>query len=261
MIDIILPKNKKIYFASDFHLGALGHTQSLLREKQICRWLNESRGDMEALFLVGDVFDFWFEYRKVVPRGFVRLLGKLAEIRDSGIPIYFFPGNHDMWVTDYFEEEMGFETFRKPQTFRILQDEKSTTFYLTHGDGYGPGDVLYKQVLKRFFESSVSRFLFRWLHPDIGMWLGNTWAKQSRMAKTKHGAEVFEDASKEWLLSYAQSIEATQHFDYYVFGHRHLPLDLEVSPAGARYVNLGEWVFYKTFATFDGQTMQLHSHS
>lgn len=135
-----LPPGKKVYFLSDFHLGAPDQVQSLAREKKIVAFLEEVRHDAATIFIVGDMFDFWYEYRKVVPKGYVRLLGKLAEITDSGIPIHFFVGNHDMWMTDYFQKELNIPVYFKPVPFEF----SGKKFLVGHGDGLGPGDHGYK---------------------------------------------------------------------------------------------------------------------
>jgi len=154
---------KKVYFASDFHLGIDARLSSREREKQLVRWLEQIRKDAYSIYLVGDVFDFWFEYKTVVPKGYVRLLGKLAELRDEGIPIYFFTGNHDMWMFSYFEEELGIPIYREP----IVREIMGKTFFIGHGDGLGPGDHGYK-FIKRVFANPVCQWLFERLHPKIG---------------------------------------------------------------------------------------------
>lgn len=249
-----LPKGKKIYFASDFHLGAPTHAKSLEREKKIIRWLTSIQHDAEIVFLVGDLFDFWFEYKHVVPKGFVRFFGKLAEMSDAGIKIIVFSGNHDMWMNDYLTKEIGVEMHREPQKYTF----NGKKFYVGHGDGLGPGDYGYK-VLKQVFESKLSRFLFgRLLHANLGIFLGIAWASHSWKSHEKENDVYhFERPEKEILFSYAKEIEATEHHDYYIFGHRHYLLQLPLS-ATSTYFNLGDWVFFDSFATFDGETLTLH---
>tara|TARA_B110000902_G_scaffold66604_1_gene79085 strand:- start:1239 stop:1754 length:516 start_codon:yes stop_codon:yes gene_type:complete len=169
MRSINTSKNKKIYFASDLHLGAPTVAASFPREKKFVTWLDEIKKDAEAIFLLGDLFDFWFEYKTVVPKGFVRTLGKLAEIRDSGIPIYFFVGNHDLWMNDYFQTELNIPVFHKPEVFNI----NNKIFLIGHGDGLGPEDKSYKRM-KKVFTFPVFKWMFRWLHPDLGVKLGST---------------------------------------------------------------------------------------
>ena len=242
-----LPAGKKIFFASDFHLGTPNVEQSLIREKKIVRWLEEMRPTAQAFFLLGDVFDFWFEYRHVVPKGFVRLLGKLSEITDSGIPVYFFPGNHDMWTFGYLEQEIGLHVYRDPQAFEI----SGKKFLIGHGDGLGPGDRQYK-LLKKVFKNRTARWFFTRIHPNASVALAKYWSKSSRINKTE---EKFL-GDKEWLYIHCKETELNRHHDFYVFGHRHLPLDLPVEPS-SRYINLGEWVHHCTYAVFDGAELRL----
>ncbi len=241
---------KKIYFASDFHLGAKGKYSSKERERQIVRWLDQIKGDAEAIYLVGDVFDFWFEYATVVPKGYTRLLGKLAELSDSGIPLFFFIGNHDMWMFRYFEEELGIKTFREP----IQVELKGKSFYIGHGDGLGPGDHKYK-ILKKVFANPLCQWLFARIHPNFGIGLADFWSNKSRDAQP---AETdFLGENQEWLLVYANEQLDSSNADFYVFGHRHLPIDYTLKNGHSRYINLGEWMNYNSYAVFDGETMSI----
>jgi UDP-2,3-diacylglucosamine hydrolase len=249
--NITLKNGQKVYFASDFHLGAPDLVQSHLREKKINAWLDSIKGDAAAIFLMGDVFDFWFEYKHVVPKGFVRLLGKLAELRDQQIPIYIFTGNHDMWMRDYFEKELGIPVYRNPKSFKI----NKSWLQIGHGDGLGPGDRTYK-LLKVIFESRISRWLFRWLHPDIGVAIAKAWSGRSRITNVKKGEDHFKGEENEWLMGYCKAEEQKQHHDFYIFGHRHLPLDLAINE-NSRYINLGEWVNYNSYAVCEGETCKL----
>ncbi len=244
-----LPPGQKIYFASDFHLGAPSREVSRVREQRLLHFLDTIRTDAHALLLVGDVFDFWFEYRHVVPKGFVRFLGKLAELVDGGLPVYIFTGNHDMWMADYFPQELGIPVYRTPQ--RLVIGGKA--LLVGHGDGLGPGDRQYK-LLKRVFAHPAARRLFAALHPGIGMRIAHGWSRRSRKFSADTDAQFL--GEDEWLLQYCRQVEAQQHHDYYIFGHRHLPLDLEVTPA-SRYINLGEWITHCTYAEFDGQCVRL----
>jgi len=247
-----LPPGKKVYFLSDFHLGAPDYEKSLEREKKIVAFLEEIRPDAAAVFIVGDMFDFWYEYRKVVPKGYVRLLGKLAELTDSGIPVHFFVGNHDMWMTDYFQKELNIPVYFKPASFTFNQ----TTFLVGHGDGLGPGDHGYK-MLKKIFRNPVCQWLFGILPPYIGMGLANYLSRRSR-AVTGNADDRFYGESGEWLITYCKEVLQTQHYDYLIFGHRHLPIDFSLKQ-GARYINLGDWIRYYTYAVYDGQQLQLRS--
>lgn len=243
-------ENKKIYFASDFHLGAPSRANSLEREKKIIRWLDEVKEDAHTIYLLGDIFDFWFEYKHAIPKGFIRLQGKLAELTDSGIPVIFFTGNHDMWMFDYFPKEFNIPIYREPQLLQV----GDTKLLVGHGDGLGPGDWSYK-LLKKVFANPVSQWLFARLHPNFGIGLANYWSRNSRISNEKKNEDTFK-GEKEFLWQYCKDVEAKTHHDYYIFGHRHLPLDLEVGEK-SRYINLGEWVNYHTYGVYDGNTFEL----
>ena len=243
--------NKKIYFASDFHLGAPNHEQSLVREKLIVKWLDEIKADAEEIYLMGDVFDFWYEYRHTAPKGFIRLLGKLAEIVDSGIPVTLFTGNHDMWIFEYLPKEIGVTIYREPVE-RTFNGKK---FFLGHGDGLGPGDYGYK-FIKKVFANKVCQWMFARIHPNFGMGMAHYWSHKSRASNGGENEEKFVDAEHEWLAVYAKGVLQKQHYDYFIFGHRHLPLDIQLSDK-SKYVNLGEWVNYNSYAVFDGKDLVL----
>jgi len=241
---------KKIYFASDQHFGAPTPELSFPREQKFVKWLDEVKQDAEAIFLLGDLFDFWFEYKTVVPRGFVRVLGKLAEIRDSGIPIYFFVGNHDLWMADYFEKELNIPTFRDNMEFSF----GNKTFLIGHGDGKGPGDKGYKRM-KKVFEAPFSKWLYRWLHPDVGMKLAQYLSVKNKLISGDEDVN-FLGEEKEWLVLYAKKKLETKHYNYFIFGHRHLPMQIEVGP-NSQYINLGDWIGYFTYGVFDGENFEL----
>jgi UDP-2,3-diacylglucosamine hydrolase len=243
---------KNIYFASDFHLGAPNYQKSLEREKAICTWLDSIKPSCEELFLVGDIFDFWFEYKNVIPKGFVRLQGKIAEFTDAGIPVHFFTGNHDMWIFDYIPKELGVQLYRKPIT-RTFGNKK---FYIGHGDGLGPGDFKYK-TLKNFFDSKICQWLFARFHPNFGIGLANYSSRSSR-AKTGKTDEKFLGKEKEWLAIYCEEQDEINPVDFYIFGHRHLPISIQIGEK-ARYMNIGDWLKYNTFAVFDGENLTLKS--
>lgn len=242
--------NKKIYFASDFHLGIPTFEASAGREKLIVQWLDEIKDDAEEIFLVGDIFDFWFEYKHVIPKGFTRLLGKIAEISDSGIPVHFFTGNHDVWMYDYFPKELGVNVFREP----ISRTFNGKKFYIGHGDGLGPGDRGYK-FLKKIFNNKFCQWMYARIHPNLGVSIAKMSSIKSRMANgTKD--EKFHGEDNEWLAIYSKEILQKEHFDYFVFGHRHLPLEIKLND-NSMYINLGEWVNYNTYGVFDGNRMEL----
>lgn len=244
----------KIYFASDFHLGVPDHDSSLNREKKLVRWLDIVKEDASEIFLMGDIFDFWFEYSTVIPKGYVRLLGKIAEIADSGIPVHVFRGNHDVWAFDYLQKELGISLYRKP----IVRNFGEKRFYLAHGDGLGPGDNGYK-FLKKVFELKFNQFIFKWLHPDIGTRLGLYFSRRSRIANIarEHKNDFKFEIEKEMLFTYCkQTLEKQQDIDYFIFGHRHVPI---IYPIGdhANMVILGDWVTNFSFAVFDGEKLDL----
>ncbi len=241
---------KKLYFASDFHLGVPDHASSLQRERRIVAWLDSIKKDAHTIYLLGDIFDFWFEYKHAIPKGHIRLQGKLAEIRDSGIPVVFFTGNHDMWMFDYFETELGIPVHREP----AVLDVADKRFLIGHGDGLGPGDKTYK-VLKKIFNSPVCQWMFARIHPNLGISIANRWSRNSRLSNNKK-EEKFQGEEGEFLLVYCREMEQHTHHDYYIFGHRHLPLDIRIND-NSRYVNLGEWVNYSTYAEYDGQRLEL----
>ncbi len=245
-----IPPGKKIYFLSDFHLGSPDYDSSLQREKKIVTFLESIRNSAAAIFIVGDMFDFWFEYKHVTPKGYVRLLGKLAEITDSNIPVHFFVGNHDMWMHNYFEKELNITVYYEPKTF----EWNGKKFFIGHGDGLGPEDHGYK-FLKKVFRNRTCQRLFGFLHPYLGIGLANFFSRSSRK-KTGNTDEVFLGEESEWLIIFSRQVLAREHYDYFIFGHRHLPMDIKLTDH-SHYINLGDWIKYFTFATFDGFETQL----
>jgi UDP-2,3-diacylglucosamine hydrolase len=247
---MVLETGKKVYFLSDFHLGAPNDTESRKREDRLVRFLQDARKDAGIIFIVGDIFDFWFEYKTVVPKGFVRILGTLAQIADEGIQLHIFTGNHDLWMQDYLSKELNAKLYFEPQTFTIQNKQ----FLIGHGDGLGPGDEGYKR-LKKIFTNPICQWLFRWLHPDAGIKLANYFSRKSR-AKTGNADELFLGEDKEWLILYTKEKAKTMAVDYFIFGHRHYAIDLKISDK-SRYINLGDWIRLNTYAVFDGTDLQL----
>ena len=245
-----IPPGKKIYFLSDFHLGAPNHESSLIREKRVVRFLNEIKKDAQIIFILGDLFDFWYEYKKVVPKGFVRILGKLAELTDSGITIHFFVGNHDMWMNGYFEKELNIDVFYDPQEFEF----NGKNFLIGHGDGLGPGDHRYK-FIKKIFRNKFSQWLFGTLHPAAGIGLADYFSRKSRAA-TGSEDERFLGEDKEWLILYCKDMLEKKHFDFFIFGHRHLPIVFKLNDQSV-YINLGDWIKYNSYAVFENENMTL----
>lgn len=248
---MVLPAGKKVYFASDFHLGIPDRQSSLEREKRIVKWLDEISSDAALVYLVGDLFDTWFEYRNVVPRGFSRFLGKLAELSDGGLKIEVFTGNHDLWMLGYFQEEMGIPVHHKP----VIKNINGKQFFIAHGDGLGPGDHGYK-LLKRVVRSPLSQWIYRRLHPDTGVgfagWLSRLGPKHS----AEKPARQFLGPEKEMLVQFCLETLKTEHYDYFVFGHRHIAIEYPL-PHQSLYVNLGDWLQFDSYAEFDGDQLRL----
>lgn len=247
---MILKPGNKIYFASDFHLGVPDAATSLVREKKIVRWLDMAAKDAAEIFLVGDIFDFWFEYKRAVPRGYTRLLGKISELTDRGIPVHVFTGNHDMWIFDYLTTECGVKLYRKS----IEREWNGKKFMIGHGDGLGPGDYGYKMI-KKIFANPVCQWLFARLHPNFGIWLAGSLSGYSR-STTGDKDRVFLGEDKEWLIIYCKEVLTKTHFDYFIFGHRHLEMDISLNDH-SHYINLGQWLNGSSYAVFDGEKTKL----
>jgi UDP-2,3-diacylglucosamine hydrolase len=244
-----MAQRTKLYFASDFHLGSGGYSQSRAREDRLVRWLDSIKHDAAEVFLMGDIFDFWFEYHTVVPKGYIRFLGKLAELSDAGIKLYFFKGNHDMWMFDYFEKELN-ATIVSDQ---LVIERSGKKFFLHHGDGLGAGDTSYK-ILKKIFRSKLCQWLFARIHPNLGVGVANYWSSHSRIAN--ENKDNPKPGQQEWLVTYSRDVLKTSFYNYFIFGHRHLPLDIRLND-DSRYVNLGEWINACSFAVFDGEDVSL----
>jgi len=248
-----------IYFASDFHLGMPQGEVSKVREKKICDWLEFISADASEIYLLGDLFDFWFEYKTVVPRGYVRFLGKLAELTDKGIKIFVCVGNHDLWMREYLEEECGVIIFKDP----LIKKFGNKNFFIHHGDGLGPGDNGYK-FLKKFFLSKINQFLFARLHPNFGFKLATGFSKKSRLAQPEWESS-YQGNDKEYLYQHCLEILQSQAVDFFIFGHRHLKINVELENSNpltqndshekSRYINLGEWFSGGGYAKFDGDQL------
>ncbi len=242
----------KIYFASDFHLGVNANSTSLEREKTLARWLDMIAVDASEIYLVGDLFDFWFEYKYTVPKGFVRLLGKLAELKDKGINIEVFTGNHDMWMFGYLTDELGIPVHKQP----VQKEFFGKKYFIGHGDGLGPGDHGYK-FIKKVFANPVCQWLFARLHPNFSFGLANFWSGQSRISNAS--PDHFLGENDEWLVQFCKETLMKTHYDCFVFGHRHLPIDFHFKNQNSRYINLGDWVRYNTYAVIDAHGIELKS--
>lgn len=246
--EIKLKKGAKIYFASDFHLGAPDKATSKKREQRLINWLDRIKPDAQELYILGDVFDFWYEYAHLAPKGYIRFLSKIADFTDSGIPVVFFKGNHDMWMKNYLPEEIGVEIL--DDTLEL--DVNGKKFQIGHGDGLGPGDLSYK-FLRTIFRSKWAQWLFSRIHPNFSFWIANAWSSNSRLHNDTDRVHLEE---KEMIYQHCLDQEKKYHRDYYIFGHRHLPIEMKVGQSSA-YINLGEWINYNTFGVFDGNTFRL----
>ena len=244
-----MSNRNKIYFASDFHLGVSNYELSRQREATIVRWLDTIKSDAAELFLVGDVFDFWFEYKRAVPKGFIRFLGKLAELADAGVKITMFKGNHDMWMFGYLTKELGVEIISD----ELVVERQGKKLFLHHGDGLGPGDKKYK-FLKKFFRSSFCQWLFARVHPNLGIGIALGWSHKSRLSQKK--IERFMGEQQEWLVNYSKEMLQKEHYDFLIFGHRHLPLDIKLTE-NSRYINLGEWLDSNSYAVLENGEIRL----
>lgn len=252
-MEIQLETGKKLYFVSDSHLGIPTHSESLRREKLLVEWLDFVKPTAAAIFLLGDIFEFWFEYKSVVPKGFVRLLGKLAEITDSGVQVYFFTGNHDIWTFGYLENEVGLQVVRSVTEFSY----SGKTFLIGHGDGLGPGDNAYK-LAKKCYESPLLQRIFAWFHPVLGLWLASKFSKKDRYTNGSRKNYIV-DPDNDRIIVFCKDVLKTKKIDYFIFGHRHTPCDIVIG-TNARYINTGDWINHFSFASFDGTDAAIHKN-
>lgn len=239
----------RTYFVTDAHLGSLAFTDKLENEKKLVRWMDSIKTDCEALYLMGDIMDFWFEYKHVVPKGFTRFFGKIAEFTDSGISVFWIAGNHDVWLFDYVQSELGVTVYDKPVE-KILHGKK---FYLAHGDGLGDPSIRFK-ILRAVFHNRICQRLFASLHPGIGIGIGLAWAKYSRI-KRSGNPEYYHGENKEFLIRFSKKLAAESGENaasFYVFGHRHIIVNLKISPK-SKVVILGDWIYLFSYGVFDGE--------
>ncbi|MDL2252077.1 UDP-2,3-diacylglucosamine diphosphatase [Odoribacter sp. OttesenSCG-928-J03] len=247
--------NGQIYFLSDAHLGASVLKDNREREQKLVAWLDEIRPNCSALFLLGDIFDFWFEYKRVVPKGFNRFLGKICEFTDNGIEVHFFTGNHDIWAFDYLQKECGMIIHTGNKAFVFNQKK----FYIGHGDGLDPKDKGYL-FIRKIFHNRFLQKCFRLIHPDCGIAFAHKWSSHSRLKENnKIDADPYRGSEEEDIEIFCRKMLEKEHFDYFIFGHRHLPLDIRLSEA-SRYINTGDWITYYSYAVFDGTDMILKFH-
>lgn len=241
-------------FLSDFHFGIPTEKLSKERELKICNLLDNYKSSVSDIYFVGDIFDFWFEYMTVVPKGYYRFFGKLVELNDLGIQLHFFKGNHDMWMRDFFKKEFNANIYSDP----IHIELGTKKIQVGHGDGLGPGDHKYK-ILKLFFASSFCKLLYRWIHPDIGMFIANFFSKKSRFAQDPI-EESYHGNSSEWLYLHCQSELVKSPIDYFIFGHRHLPIYTSIDNSSSKYINLGDWLCFDTYAVFENNELSLYQY-
>ena len=247
---IEVEKQKKIYFASDFHLGSPNFEESRKREKKIVDWLDFISADVQELFLLGDIFDFWYEFGKVIPKGYVRLFGKLAQLSDNGVKIHYFKGNHDMWLRDYFQEELGVLVWHDSLELTINKKK----FHISHGDGIGPGDWQYR-FLKSCFQSKTLQRIFSLFHPDLSLAIAYKWSRHSRKGNSKKDEKFY--GMNERQIVFSKELLEKEHFDYFIYGHRHLCLDIALTE-DSRYLNSGDWIKYNSYIQFDGEELTLN---
>ncbi len=248
MENISLSKGKKVYFFSDCHLGVPDYDNSRQREAKIVKWLDSIKNDAQVIFLMGDIFDFWVEYKYVVPKGYTRLFGMLSSLSDMGIELKYFTGNHDLWIKDYFIKEIGMKLYKTAELFTI----NNKKFYLGHGDGIGKGDYGYK-FLKSMFHCNINQFFFRMLHPYLALKLGNFLSETSKEYKSDD--IVYNKKENERMQAFIQEQLKTASIDYFIFGHRHLPQDIRIE--NSRHIHTGDWLKHFSYVTFDGNDLKL----
>lgn len=239
----------KIYFVSDVHLGAPALNNNRDREILFAKWLDEIKDDVAELYLMGDIFDFWYEYKKVIPRGFSRILGRLADLADKGVVVHFFTGNHDLWAFDYFPEELGVILHKK----EIIKEIRGKRFFLAHGDGFDAGDKGYI-FLKKIFTNNILHWLFSRLHPNFALTIAHKWSKSSRLAKMDNEIEF--EVNKEGMYKFAENFLKTEFVDYFIFGHRHRMSDAKIGQ-NSRFVLLGDWIKNFSYGVLDGEKFEL----
>ena len=231
-------------------MGLPDYRKSRDREKLLVQWLDEIKPNVKELYLLGDLFDFWHEWKRVVPRGFTRFLGKICEFTDAGIPVHFFTGNHDIWVYDYLVEETGMILHRKEYQF----EEENKKFYIAHGDGLGPGDRGFK-MLKKIFTNKTLQWFFARLHPNFAMSFANNWSVSRKYSQR----EVKSFGENELLVKHSRIILETEDFNYFIYGHRHLPETIKLNE-NSIYINIGDWLTNFTYAQFNGKNLELKKY-
>lgn len=245
---------KNVYFLSDAHLGSLAIPHQRMQERRLVRFLDSIKEKAAAIYLLGDMFDFWYEYKYVVPKGYTRFLGKVSELTDSGVEVHYFTGNHDIWLRDYFERECGMTVHRVPITTEIY----GKLFYLGHGDGLDAADKKYL-ALRALFHSRVAQFLFSALHPRWAIWLGMEWARHSRLKRGDDGDWAYRGESEPTALFAREYLKTHPEINYFIFGHRHAEADVQLSDT-ARLLIAGDWFSKFTYITFDGDSLTMRNY-
>ncbi len=250
-----VPTRQNVYFLSDAHLGSLAIPHARTQERRLVSFLDKVKHKAAAVYLLGDIFDFWYEYRTVVPKGYTRLLGKISELTDSGVEVHYFTGNHDLWQTDYLEKECGVTLHRHNEVAEIC----GKVFFLAHGDGLGTEERCFR-VLRAVFHNRLCQRLFSALHPRWGVAFGLEWARRSRLKREDGKEPPYQGEDKEELVRFAKAYMATHpEINFFVFGHRHIELDLMLARQ-TRVVLLGDWISQFTYAVFDGENLFLENY-
>ena len=245
---------KPVYFLSDAHLGCLAIHHQRTQERRLVNFLDSIKDKASAIYLLGDIFDFWYEYKTVVPRGYTRLLGKISELTDSGVEVHFFVGNHDLWQNDYLEKECGVQLHHRECTMEI----NGKVFFLAHGDGLGTRDWKFR-CLRAMFHSKICRTLFASIHPRWGMTFGREWARYSQLKHQREGEPQYMGEDREELVVFACKYLSTHpEVNYFVFGHRHIEHDMNLEGA-ARLLIIGDWISRYTFVRFDGNELTMEN--
>lgn len=246
---------KNIYFISDAHLGSLATENGREQERLLVAFLDSIKNKAEAVYMLGDMFDFWYEYRHVVPKGFSRFLGKLSELTDSGVEVHYFLGNHDIWAYSYLQDECGVVLHKAPVTTVI----NGKTFFLAHGEGLGETSRGFR-FIQSVFHNKTCQILFSALHPRWGMSFGLNWAKHSRLKREDGRERPYMGEDKEYLVLWTKEHMAHHaDIDYYIFGHRHIELDLMLSKSVRMFI-LGDWISQFTYAVYDGKYISLQTY-
>ena len=246
---------KPIYFLSDAHLVSWAIEHRRMQERRLVRFLDSIKEKAAAVYLLGDMFDFWFEYRYAVPRGYTRFLGKLSELTDMGVEVHYFIGNHDIWTYGYLEKECGVILHKKPLTTELY----GKVFLLAHGDGLGDRDPKFR-FLRSIFHSRFCQRAFAAIHPRWGVWLGQTWAKHSRLKRPGGEEPPYMGDNKEHLVLYTKRyIQYHSNVDYFIYGHRHIEVDLQLTRK-ARMIILGDWITHFSYVVFDGEHLFMEQY-